>query len=85
MVEKVMEFKYLSVNNTISGNLVKVTITQDHKAAGVASCLNNLGWRNKYSYMNKGNKIKGNCASDNDILPKTKSGNVQNQTNFGSK
>ena len=54
MVEQVMEFNYLGANS--SGNLVKGIKTQVQKAARVASCLNDLVWRNKY--MRKETKPK---------------------------
>ena len=54
MVEQVMEFNYLGANS--SGNLVKGIKTQVQKAARVASCLNDLVWRNKY--MRKETKSK---------------------------
>ena len=46
MVEQVMEFNYLGVNITSSGNLLKEIKTQAQKAARVAGCWNDL-WRNK--------------------------------------
>jgi hypothetical protein len=46
-----MEFKYLGVNITSSGNLVKA-----QRAARVAGCLNDLVWRNKC--MRKETKAK---------------------------
>ena len=42
-----MEFNYLGVNISSSGNLVKEIKTQGQKAARVASGLNDLVWRNK--------------------------------------
>ena len=48
VVEKVIEFKYLGVNITSSGNLVKEIKIQAQKAARVAGYLNDLVWRNKY-------------------------------------
>ena len=48
MIEKVMEFNYLGVKITSSGNLVKEIKTQAQKAARVAGCLNDFVWRNKY-------------------------------------
>ena len=42
MVEQVMEFNYLGVNITSSGNLGKEIKTQTQKAPRVAGCLNDL-------------------------------------------
>ena len=62
-----MEFNYLGVNISSSGNLVKEIKTQPQKAARVAGCLNDL-FLEKQLYE-KGNKIKniqGNRKSDYD-------------------
>ena len=48
MVEQVMEFNYLGVSITSSGNMAKEIKTQAQRAARVAGCLNDLVWRNKY-------------------------------------
>jgi hypothetical protein len=47
IIEQVIEFNYLVVNMTSSGNLVKEIKTKTQKAARVAACLNDLVWRNK--------------------------------------
>ena len=58
MVEQVMEFNYLGVNITSSGNLVKEIKTQAQKAARVAGCLHDLVWRkNKYKKKETTSKI----------------------------
>ena len=56
MVEQVMEFNYLDLNITSSGNLVKENKSQAQKAIRVTGCLNDLVRRNKYMR----NKIKIN-------------------------
>ena len=43
-----MEFNYLGVNITSSGNLAKEIKTQTRKAATVAGCVKDLIWRNKH-------------------------------------
>ena len=48
MVEKIMEFKYLGVIITSSGDLVREVKTQAQQAARVTGSLNDLVWRNKY-------------------------------------
>ena len=42
LLEQVMEFNYLGVNITISGNLAKEIITQAQKAARMVGCLKDL-------------------------------------------
>ena len=44
VVEQDMEFNYLNVNTTSSGNLVKVIKTQAQKAAKMVDCLDDLVW-----------------------------------------
>ena len=48
MEGQIIEFNYLSVNITSSGNLVKEIKIQAQKPARVAGCLNDLALRNKY-------------------------------------
>jgi hypothetical protein len=48
MTEQVVEFNYLGINITSSGNLVKEIKPQAQKAARVAGCLSDLVLRNKY-------------------------------------
>ena len=47
MVEQVVEFNYLGVNITSSGNPIKGIKTQAQKAAIIDGCLNDPVWRNK--------------------------------------
>ena len=68
-----MEFNYLGVNITSSGNLVKEIKTQAQKSARVSS------WGNKLK------NIQGNRTPDYDICPRNKGRNIKNQTNVGSK
>ena len=48
MIEKAIEFKYLFVSITISGNLAKQIQTNAQKAAIMTGCLNYFRLRNKY-------------------------------------
>ena len=67
VVEQVMEFNYLGVKITSSGNLVKGIKTQAQKAARVAGCLNHLVWRNKH--MRKETKSKIYKETVRPIMP----------------